>query len=313
MVKFLICIWMSEMKSLLIQRASLIAQFGKNPPAMQETPVWFLGWEDPLEKGKATLSSILAWRIPWSPRGRKELDTTEWLSFSLYPKEDLGKTFCLMTSKTGKGTPSQSSPRDTCNAIFPWWRNGKTGHSKSMNSLLMVSCLPLRRVAWQHLTNIMTPAIPLKVMLPGTRLCTLQRGCYVPCWIPLRQRMHEDCSGSGGPLLRAADSILLHLFLLNLASASLCIIHAGKKSHLWKLLFFPTALYICFCLPLQVGGGNAVSGAEPSPVTLGCPPAAFVQQYLWEPLEAGDPGSFVTAQTFPDQGGTQLSYSSFRS
>ena len=148
MVKFLICIWMSEMKSLLIQRASLIAQFGKNPPAMQETPVWFLGWEDPLEKGKATLSSILAWRIPWSPRGRKELDTTEWLSFSLYPKEDLGKTFCLMTSKTGKGTPSQSSPRDTCNAIFPWWRNGKTGYSKSMNSLLMVSCLPLRRAAW---------------------------------------------------------------------------------------------------------------------------------------------------------------------
>ena len=38
----------------------------KNPPAMQETPVWFLGWEDPLEKGKATHSSILAWRIPWT-------------------------------------------------------------------------------------------------------------------------------------------------------------------------------------------------------------------------------------------------------
>ena len=36
----------------------------KNPPAMQETPVRFLGWKDPLEKGKATHSSILAWRIP---------------------------------------------------------------------------------------------------------------------------------------------------------------------------------------------------------------------------------------------------------
>jgi len=36
----------------------------KNPPAMQETLVQFLGWEDPLEKGKATHSSILAWRIP---------------------------------------------------------------------------------------------------------------------------------------------------------------------------------------------------------------------------------------------------------
>ena len=44
--------------------ASLIAQLVKNPPAMQETPVQFLGWEDSLEKGKATHSCILAWRIP---------------------------------------------------------------------------------------------------------------------------------------------------------------------------------------------------------------------------------------------------------
>ena len=36
---------------------------------MRETPVWFLGWEDPLEKGKATHSSILAWRIPWTVHG----------------------------------------------------------------------------------------------------------------------------------------------------------------------------------------------------------------------------------------------------
>jgi len=44
----------------------LVAQLAKNPPAMWET--WFqsLGWEDPLEKGKATHSSILAWRIPWT-------------------------------------------------------------------------------------------------------------------------------------------------------------------------------------------------------------------------------------------------------
>ena len=45
-------------------RASLIAQLVKNPPAIQETLVLFLGWEDPLEKRKATHSSILAWRIP---------------------------------------------------------------------------------------------------------------------------------------------------------------------------------------------------------------------------------------------------------
>ena len=69
----------------------------KNLPAMRETWVQPLGWEDPLEKGKATHPSILAWRTPWiqelvgldssgillaaakcdSPWGRKESDTTE--------------------------------------------------------------------------------------------------------------------------------------------------------------------------------------------------------------------------------------------
>ena len=44
--------------------AFLVAQLVKNPPAMRETWVQSLGWEDPLEKGKATHSSILAWRIP---------------------------------------------------------------------------------------------------------------------------------------------------------------------------------------------------------------------------------------------------------
>ena len=47
-------------------RASGMAQLVKNPPAMQETWVGSLGWEDPLEKGKATHSTILAWRIPWT-------------------------------------------------------------------------------------------------------------------------------------------------------------------------------------------------------------------------------------------------------
>ena len=46
--------------------ASLVAQLVKNPLAMRETWVQSLGWEDPLEKGKATHSSILTWRIPWT-------------------------------------------------------------------------------------------------------------------------------------------------------------------------------------------------------------------------------------------------------
>ena len=63
-----------KMVSAFLLLASLVAQLVKNPPAMWETWVPSLGWEDPLEKGKAIHSSILAWRIPWS---HKESDTTE--------------------------------------------------------------------------------------------------------------------------------------------------------------------------------------------------------------------------------------------
>ena len=54
------------------KRASLVAQTVKNSPAMQETQVQSLGWEDPLEKGMATHSSSLAWRIP--------MDQSAWLA-----------------------------------------------------------------------------------------------------------------------------------------------------------------------------------------------------------------------------------------
>ena len=47
-------------------RASLLTQMAKNPPAMWDTQVPSLGQEDPLEKGTATHSSILTWRIPWT-------------------------------------------------------------------------------------------------------------------------------------------------------------------------------------------------------------------------------------------------------
>ena len=64
-----------------------MAQQIKNPPAMQETQVWSLGREDPLEEEMAAHSSILAWEISWterlsdySPKGCKESDTVEWLT-----------------------------------------------------------------------------------------------------------------------------------------------------------------------------------------------------------------------------------------
>ena len=63
--------------------ASLVAQLVMNPPAMRETWVWSLGWEDPLEKGKATHSSILVWRIPWTvwPMGSQRVELN-WETFT---------------------------------------------------------------------------------------------------------------------------------------------------------------------------------------------------------------------------------------
>ena len=66
---------------------SLVAQTVNNLPVIQDTGVWSLGWEDPLEKKMESHFSILAWRIPWmkslagySSWGHKELDLTEWLT-----------------------------------------------------------------------------------------------------------------------------------------------------------------------------------------------------------------------------------------
>ena len=72
--------------------ASLVVKAVKNPPSMQETQILSLGWEDLLEKGMASHSSILVWRILWteepgglySPWDRKESDMTEQLTLSLF-------------------------------------------------------------------------------------------------------------------------------------------------------------------------------------------------------------------------------------
>ena len=74
-----------------------MAQLVKNPPAMQETWVRSQGWDDPLEKEKATHSSVLAWRIPRnSSWGGKESDTTEWFLLSL--KKITGRFELVFTS-----------------------------------------------------------------------------------------------------------------------------------------------------------------------------------------------------------------------
>ena len=64
--------------------AYFVAQLEKNPLAMQETWVQSLGWEDALEKGKATHSSILAWRIPWTVQSMGlQRVRHDWATFTL--------------------------------------------------------------------------------------------------------------------------------------------------------------------------------------------------------------------------------------
>ena len=62
--------------------ASLVAQLVKNLPAVWETWVWSLVWEDPLEQGKATHSSILAWRIPWTVVHWVAKSRQDWATFT---------------------------------------------------------------------------------------------------------------------------------------------------------------------------------------------------------------------------------------
>ena len=83
------------------ERASLIAQLVKNPRAMQETPIWFLCWEDPLEQGKATHSSILG--LPCGSAGKE----------SAFIAGDLGSIPGLgRCPGEGKGYPLQYSGLD---------------------------------------------------------------------------------------------------------------------------------------------------------------------------------------------------------
>ena len=92
--------------------ASLVAQLVKNLPAIRETWVRFLGWEDPLEKGKATHSSILAWRIPWivQSTGLKRV-RHDWVTFTSSSVEN-----------------SMEFPLKTNNRATIWSCNPTAGH-----------------------------------------------------------------------------------------------------------------------------------------------------------------------------------------
>ena len=114
----------------IYMKASLVAQRLKRLPAMWETRVRSLGWEDPLEKDMATHSSILAWRIPWTEEpgrlqstGSQRVGHDWWLHFTyLYEMPRKGKpmqTARLALPSTGVEVGSDSSRAR--GILLGWW------------------------------------------------------------------------------------------------------------------------------------------------------------------------------------------------
>ena len=89
-----------------------MTQLVKNPPAMWETWIWSLGWEDPLEKGTATHSSVLGWRIPWTvqSRGSQRVGHTERLSL-FFLNICCGKSWASLIAQLVKNLPAM---QETC-------------------------------------------------------------------------------------------------------------------------------------------------------------------------------------------------------
>ena len=103
-----------------------MAQTVKNLPAMWETQVRFLSWEDPLEKGMAVHSSILAWRIPWTEepgglqsRSHKELDMTKLLTLALSFSGDTAiKRITRCNGDSVSSVPGSVKKDDRVGALF---------------------------------------------------------------------------------------------------------------------------------------------------------------------------------------------------
>ena len=146
------------LKELLMKEwASLMAQMVKNLPAMQETWVQSLGWEDPLEKGMATHSSILAWRIPWTeePDALQSVGSQrvghEWATYTNIMNISCYSFCSSMLDRYGLPRGSDGKESD-CNAgdlssIPGLGRSPEEGN----NYLLQYSCLEnsMDRGGWQ--------------------------------------------------------------------------------------------------------------------------------------------------------------------
>ena len=133
--------------------ASLVAQLVNKPPAMWEIWVWSLGWEDPLERGKATHSSILAWRIPWTVQSVGSQRVRHgWATFTLLHREQSISLFLLKVKvKVAQLCPALCNPMD-CSLpgssvhgilqarILEWVAVPFSGRSSQLRDRTQVSC-----------------------------------------------------------------------------------------------------------------------------------------------------------------------------
>ena len=140
---FVIWIWQC-IYPLQYSWASLVAQLVKNPPAMWETWVQFLGWENPLEKGKATYSSILALRVPWAVQSMgSQRVGLDWVTFTSLPRRQ-GRA--SQVALAVKNSPANAGDIRDVGSIPG---SGRSPEGGNVNPL-QYSCLenPMDRGAW---------------------------------------------------------------------------------------------------------------------------------------------------------------------
>ena len=139
---------------LLTYQAFLVAQMVKNLPAMQETQVWSLGQEEPLEKGMAPSSSMLAWRTPWTEEpGRLQSmgflrATHNWVTniftFHCYPRNFPGGSLI-------KNLPAMGGTQEMP-AIPGLGRSFGEGNGNPLQYFRLGN--PMDRGAWQSQTSL---------------------------------------------------------------------------------------------------------------------------------------------------------------
>ena len=145
-----------------------MAQSLKHLPAMRETQVWSLSWEDPLEKEMATHSSILAWRIPWKEKpGRLQSTGSQrvahdWAtSFSFYQR----KHTCIhITSADRTWPPNNSGPHPWSDCPGKSWAPWRSPQWVSLCVLVGKGKKRRARTVYWPLSYILLPLVSLKTI-----------------------------------------------------------------------------------------------------------------------------------------------------